>query len=271
MQFSFTDMIKARRSVRTFDGKPVKEPDLKALDAFIKTVSNPFNIPVEFRLLGADEFNLSSPVVLGSQLYLAAKVEGCENYEIGYGYSFEKACLYAQSLGLGTVILAASINRPEFEKAMDLKGKEVMPVASPIGYPALKKSLRETIMRKGLKADDRLPFETLFFEGSFGRGLKKENAGVFSMALEMARWAPSAVNKQPWRAVVVGDTVHFYELKTLNDSPIGDIQKLDMGIFLSHFDLTMKESGEDGVFTHSDPGFPHEQNLKYIVSYSRTK
>lgn len=271
MQFSIRDMIKRRRSVRTFDATPVKDSDLKALDDFLKKAINPFNTPVEFRLLRADEFGLTSPVVLGSQLYMAAKVERLENYEIGYGYSFETACLYAQSLGLGTVILAASINRPAFEKAMELKENEIMPVATPIGYPAVKKSIRETIMRKGLKADDRISFERLFFNGSFNKGLKQEEAGVFEQALEMGRWAPSAVNKQPWRAVVVKDTVHFYEEKTLTGSPETDIQKLDMGIFLAHFDLTMKETGKDGIFTKSDPGITHAQNVNYIISYTRTE
>ncbi len=31
--------------------------------------------------------------------------------------------------------------------------------------------------------------------------------------LEMVRWAPSAVNKQPWRIVYKDGTYHFYEKK----------------------------------------------------------
>lgn len=70
-----------------------------------------------------------------------------------------------------------------------------------MSYPAEKKSMREKLMRKGIKADERFPFEQLFFEGDFSRPLAESN--TFSQALSMARLAPSAANKQPWRAVVI--------------------------------------------------------------------
>ena len=115
------------------------------------------------------------------------------------------------------------------------------------------------------------PLRKLFFKDSFGGRLTKENAGRFADALEMVRWAPSATNKQPWRAVVSGDTVHFYEHKTLKDSPWGDIQKVDLGIALAHFDLTMQEDGYEGLhFIEADPGLELPENVHYIISYERT-
>ena len=86
----------------------------------------------------------------------------------------------------------------------------------------------------------------------------------------MARLAPSATNKQPWRAVVDGNTVHFYEYKTLKDSPLGDVQKVDIGIALAHFDLTEKENGHSGQFSASDPQLALPPNTHYIISYERT-
>ena len=68
-------------------------------------------------------------------------------------------------------------------------------------------------MRKRLEADDRIPFEELYFEGTFGRGLTKEAAGDFAEALEMARLSPSAGNKKPWLAVMDEDKVNFDEKK----------------------------------------------------------
>ena len=269
MIFSAQEAIRNRKSVRSFDGQPLRDDDKAALEQYIKPVSNPFDVPVEFRLLDAKAHGLSSPVVVGSRQYLAAKVSRCRLFEIGYGYSFESVCLYAASLGIGTVILAASLSRGAFERSMEVRGDEVMPVASPVGYPAEKRSVRESLMRKGLKADDRLPFDQLFFAGTFQRSLKKEQAEAFSDALEMARWAPSAANKQPWRAVVDGNTVHFFENKTMKDSPLGDIQKVDIGIALAHFDLTMQEGGAHGHFVEADPGLPLPANTNYIISYER--
>lgn len=261
------ELILSRKSVRTFDGKPLSKADRRDLEKYISGLTNPFDIPVTFSLLNAKEYGLSSPVIVGEKEYLAAKAEKVPNFEIAFGYCFEKACLYARSLGIGTVMLAASLNRPAFEKAIDVKENEVMPVASPVGYSAKKKSVRETLMRKGLKADDRKPFEKLFFRESFEQELCKDDAGNFAEALDLARFAPSAANGQPWRAVVCGDKVHFYEAKTMKDSPLGDVQKVDIGIALAHFDMVLNEEGVSGKYVFQDPGLNAPKKTHYIVTF----
>ena len=269
MQTSIKEIIRSRRSVRTFDGKALSAEDNTALEAYIAELQNPFDVPVTFCLMNAEEHSLSSPVIVGAQAYLAAKVARVPHYELAFGYSFEKACIYAWSRGIGTVMLAASLSRSTFEKAMDVQADEVLPVASPVGYSADKKSIRETLMRKGLKADNRKAFETLCFKQSFDTALHKADAGVFADALEAVRWAPSATNGQPWRVVVDGDTVHFYEAKTMRDNSLGDIQKVDIGIALAHFDLVREEDGMKGRFVFDDPGLASPENTHYIVSFRR--
>ncbi len=196
MENSVKDLIQRRKSVRTFNGAALRKEDRQKLEQYLETLDNPFGVPVEFRFLDAKEYGLSSPVIVGTDLYIAAKVGRVPQAEIAYGYCFEKFCLYAESVGIGTVMLAATISRKAFEKAMEVRNTEVMPVASPVGYPAEKKSVRETLMRKGLKADERLPFGELFYEGSFAGSLVPEHAGQFRDALEMVRLAPSAGNKE---------------------------------------------------------------------------
>ena len=123
-------------------------------------------------------------------------------------------------------------------------------------------------MRKGVKADARLPFETLFYSGSFDTPLTPERAGTLFDALEAVRLAPSAVNKQPWRVVVCGDTVHFYEKRSKGYSDGGwDIQKIDLGIALAHFELAAKESGLSPVLTIADPGIAAAPDTEYIASF----
>lgn len=271
MSFSAKEMIKQRRSIRTFDGRPLSEEDRKYLADYVhEPLANPFHVPVEFRLLDAKEHQLSSPVIVEGNTYIAAKVKRAANCEIAYGCSFEKFCLYALSRGIGTVMLAASLSRAAFEKAMEVMPDEVMPTATPVGYPASKKSIREGLMRKGLKADDRKPFDSIFFDKTFDRGLKKEDAGIFADALEAARWAPSAGNQQPWRAVADGKKVHFYEAKTMKENSLGDVQKVDVGIALAHFDMVLEEEGITGSFVFADPKIPAPENTQYIVTFVRS-
>ena len=263
------ETIETRRSVRTFDGNELKEEDKKAIEEYFSEPTNPFGVDVAFKILDAKENDLSSAVIVGEKQYLAAKVKRVENFEIACGYSFENVSLFAASLGVGTVMLAASLSRATLEKAMEVKEDEVMPVGSPIGYPGSKMSIRETLMRKALKADERKPFETLFFQNDFNTPLKEEDAGIYKGALSALRLAPSATNGQPWRAVVVGEAVHFVEVKTMKDSPIGDVQKFDMGIALSHFDLMRKEQGIKGKFTFDDPGIELPKNALYIATFRK--
>lgn len=64
-----------------------------------------------------------------------------------------------------------------------------------------------------------------------------------------------------------GQIVHFYELKSMKDSLLGDIQKVDMGIALSHFDLAAQEKGIAARYIFEDPGISAPENMHYIVSW----
>ncbi len=269
---NITELIRARRSVRTFDGKPLDGAAREQLTAFMSEAANPFGIPVTFRFLDAGEHGLICPVVTGADLYIGGKVRCIPFASAAFGYSFEALVLYAQSLGLGTVWLGGTMNRPAFEAAMALADDEMMPCASPVGRPATRMSMREMMMRKAVKADERLPFEELFFHGNFDHPLTKEAAGNLGNALEMVRLAPSAVNKQPWRAVLDGDSVHFYLKRSKgfgHDAQL-DLQMTDIGIALCHFALTAEAEGLRLAFAQKNPGLTAEAGLEYIATYTRS-
>ena len=263
------EIIKNRRSVRTFDGNKLRSEDVGAIIEFAKTTGNPYNIPVKWCFLDAKVNGLSTPVIKGTDTFIAGKLNRCPHAEEAFGYSFEKIVLFAQSLGVGTTWIAGTMDRHSFEQAVELKPGEVMPCISPLGYPAAKMSIRETIMRKGVKADWRMDFSELFFDGSFDKPLTSENSGILSEALEMVRWAPSAVNKQPWRVVVDGNKVHFYEKKAKGYvNPEGwDLQKVDLGIALCHFHCGLEDRQINAEFVIADPGIQKPQDVEYIASY----
>ena len=261
-------LVRGRRSVRTFEDRSVSQQDLDKLRAFLVEATNPYGLPVEFKLLDGTKQKLSCPVVVGTDLYVGAKMKQAPNLNEAFGYSFELLVLYALSLGLGTVWVGGTMDRPAFEKAMELDGDEVMPCMSPLGYPAKKMSVREAMMRKGVKADSRMTFEELFFDGSFAVPLTQEKAGKLCHSLEMVRLAPSAGNKQPWRIVVKDNSAHFYLMRSRGfEGSVIDMQKIDMGIALCHFDLAAKEAGLAPRFVQSNPGIVADDGLEYIATY----
>lgn len=261
--------IKARRSVRTFDNQILTAEDRKLLSTFMDTIENPYHIPVAFKWMDAKEHGLTCPVVVGTDLFVGGKIKNVPEASVAFGYSFEMLVLKAQSMGIGTVWVGGTMNRPAFEQAMELEENEIMPCMTPVGYPAKKMSVRESMMRKGVKADERLPFEVLFFDGTFDIPLTQEKAGIFAEPLKMVRLAPSAVNKQPWRVVVTDNAAHFYlkRSKGFGHDARLDMQKIDMGIALCHFALTAKEIGLELSFVRNDPMRDLAPDTEYIATY----
>lgn len=263
---SLLETVKGRKSVRTYDGQMLSEQDRRDVEEYIKDIPNPFGIPVEFKLLDAKEHGLSSPVLSGEQLYLVGTVPKKPYADVAFGYSFEKLVLHAWTHGIGTVWIGGTMKRETFEEVAGLKEGEMMPCISPLGYPAQKRSLKETMMRKGVGADTRIPAEKLFFDGEWGNALQPDED--MSSILEMVRWAPSAVNKQPWRLILKDGVYHFYEKKDkgfVHDAT-GDLQKIDVGIALCHFIMGLEEKGKQAAVEVSDPAVKIPDDAEYVAS-----
>lgn len=263
------ELVKERKSVRSYDGKDLSAEDMEKLKECVEKAENPYGYKIDYRFLDAKENGLKSPVLAGEKCYIAGKMKFEKDAEAAFGYSFEKFVLFAQSLGIGTVWIGGTMNRDVFEKVMELADDELMPCVSPIGYPAKKRSVKESMMRKAIKADSRVAFEEIFFDKSFDKPLKAGERPELDNALEMVRWAPSAVNKQPWRLVIDGNTIHFYEKHSkgyINDKGF-DMQKIDIGIAMCHFDMAMEEEGKSLEFKVEDPGIAKPEGVDYIASY----
>lgn len=156
-------LIKTRKSVRTFDGRMISAEDRDKLCAYIKTIPNPYDIPVEFVMLDVEEHGLSSSVIEGEKLYIAAKVEKQPHGEEAFGFSFEKMVLYAWSLGIGTTWIGGTLDRPHFEKTIGVKERERMYGVTPLGYPAGERSEVDIKLRGSVKGDEKLPASILFW------------------------------------------------------------------------------------------------------------
>ena len=260
--------ISTRRSVRTFDGRPIDPELLSRVQSFAAEVQNPFGVPVTFVFLDARALGLTSPVLTGEPMYVAAKVKKVPYGDVAFGFAMEELLLFAWSLGLGSVWIGGTMKRELFEKAAGLEAGERMPCVSPLGYAAGKRSLRETIMRRGVGADGRLPGERLFFDGDFSTPLTGKALEPWGEVLELVRWAPSAVNKQPWRLVLREGRFHFYlkHDKGYVSEVVGDLQKIDMGIALCHFVLGAKAMGRESTVAVEDPRIPVPEGMEYIAS-----
>lgn len=271
--FSVCETIKKRHSVRTFDARPINGQDLEKLTEYAKTLPAPFGIPITVHLLETGDASAKKlgtyGVIKGTKTFLAVTVpKGILSLE-AVGYGFEQLVLYATHLGIGTCWLAATFDRKSFTSAMNVSDDAWMPVISPIGYPAKKRAISESLMRAGMKSNQRKDWKELFFNGDFQTTLKRSEVGAYEQPLEMLRLAPSATNAQPWRVLRQDGAFHFYaktaEGKGEADPPI--IQRVDVGICASHFCLTAQELGLSGALAVTDAPDHSPENYRYLFSW----
>lgn len=268
------EAIQKRRSVRTYEKRPLLPQDRAALVDCMNQLDNPFGVPVKKyitdKTLRADGEKLGTyGVIKGASTFLGVSIPDTDLAPLAAGYEFEHLILYATSLGLGTVWLAATFNRDSFAAAMKIPEDELFPAISPVGYPAAKRSLTETLMRSAMHSSARNEWHSLFYQEDFRTPLTKPQAGAYAQPLEMVRLAPSAKNAQPWRVRKAGNLYHFYASYPQGLSKGEEvIKRVDMGIALSHFHQTALEQGLNGAFetmSQEDAAIP--ENTHYIISW----
>ena len=275
--FSIEEAVTKRYSVRNYLDKEIEEEKIKAIEAFIASLDNPFGKKVNFHFLFRNDMNEEQRlgtygVIKGAKNFIGTTIKLEPRTLEALGYEFETLVLYLAHLGLGTCWLGGTFDRKGFANAMNVNEGELLPIITPYGYAAEKKHIKEIAMRKMIKADKRKDWKELFYKKDFSSPLTKDGAGELAFPLEMLRLGPSASNKQPWRIIVDGRTLHFYKHREPGYSKAFpyDIQRVDMGIAAAHFDYSVKEKGIKGYFElDSVPQIIPPKNVEYAFSWIR--
>ncbi len=268
------ETIKKRCSVRTYQDKEL-EPDVREmLQSYMDNLENPFGMQVkkyiiDKKLASEGEKLGTYGVIKGASTFMGISVPDKDLAHVAAGYEFENLILEATALGLGTVWLAATFNREGFASAMGVPKDELFPAISPVGYPAAKRSLTESLMRTVMRSSSRKEWNTLFYLENFQTPLHKDESGDYAEPLEMLRLAPSDKNTQPWRVLKASNSYHFFVTYKSGISRGEEIiKRVDAGIALSHFHQTVLELGLKGCFKQTEPeNIELPQNTYYITSW----
>ncbi len=277
-EIPITEVIKSRSSVRTYNPEELPADIKEKLQGYAQSLEGPFNPKARIVFLSDASFLEKASgkvstygIIKGASFFAAGIVEEGNNDLEQLGYIFEKFVLYATSLGLGTCWLGGTFNRSNFEKATKVSQNERLPVITPIGYEGKRKRILDSFMKAAAGSKKRLPWNQLFFNRGLDTPLTEKDSGPFFQPLEMLRWAPSASNRQPWRVIKDGPQWHFYKTPSgvVNKATGFELQRVDMGIAMCHFELTAKEKGLPGEwsFAEKKPAIAMEGKLQYIVSW----
>ena len=280
------EVMRRRYSCRSYLAQSVDDRTRAALVRRLESLGRgPFGVPGRFRLEASspgDEQALKGLGTYGNIRNPRAFVIGAVGPGPGgledFGYLMEKAILDAVDLGLATCWLGGGFRRSRFSGRIGAAGGETVPAVVAVGYPADAADPGGWIGRASGRTT-RLAREKLFFSSEFGRPLGPGQAGPLDPALEAVRWAPSASNKQPWRLVRRNECWHFYLQRTkrspsvLSRKIIGmaDLQRVDLGIAMAHFELAARELGPAGAWETADPGLARPDDLtEYIATWRET-
>jgi hypothetical protein len=265
-----TELIKRRYSCRTYLPTPIEEGKRQQLEAFMSSnQTGPFGAPVRFLLLAATAEDRGALRGLGTYGFIQGATgfivgmvrDGPRNLE-DFGYCMERIVLYATDLGLSTFAVRAG-----------LREGEQMPAVAAVGHIAIKRSWMDRIIRGGAGAEHRYPSPQLFFRERFGQPVSFEDAGPYAPALEMVRQAPSASNKQPWRIIQDGSAWHFYVQRTPGYRSarlvqLPDMQRVDLGIAMCHWELTAGELGLPGHWLVQKPAIAEpDSTAEYTATW----
>jgi hypothetical protein len=163
-------------------------------------------------------------------------------------YTGEGIILEAMARKLNTCWVAGSFRRKATSSLLGIASNERVVAVTPLGHAPEDHSFGERILPTIIRARKRKPLSELvsgMAEAEWPRWMRA--------ALEAARLAPSAYNRQPWRFRLEPDniTVSAVDLKYA----FGFSVRLDCGIAMMHIEVAALDCGVRGEWELLDP--PH--------------
>jgi len=281
---SISDLVKLRFSCRDYRREAIEANKLERLKDFIEALPpGPFNSRPRFELAAATDSDSHALRGLGTYGFIknpAGFIMGAmspaEHDLEDFGFLMEAIILYATDLELGTCWLGGTFTKSRFASRLNLVPAETIPAVTSMGEFIDAGQQRKGVASRTAGSDRRLPWDELFSHHVLGEPLDRSRTDGYTVPLEMVRLGPSASNKQPWRVVKHGSYWRFYLKRTpgYRSDPIKlildlcDLQRLDMGIAMCHFQLAARETGLKGKWVvEVDPEVLLDDHTEYVVSW----
>jgi len=271
-------LIQKRSSWRSCTGAAIPRDQRDELQAFVKErTTGLFGESLRFELVAAKRDDSETLRGLGTYGFIRGAsgfIVGAIQKQVGnledYGYLMEEIVLKATELGLATCWLGGSFQKDNFSARIKALDHEIVPAVVSVGVGADKRNLIDRTIRGVAGSKKRKPGSELFFEGSNLLPLSEQTAGAYANVLEMVRLSPSASNKQPWRLVQDRQDIHFFLKRTPGyhrPNLFSDLQRVDMGIALCHFEWACREAGLPGKWTQMQPEITTPVDWEYSISW----
>ena len=169
----------------------------------------------------------------------------CPNVQEHLGYVGEGVILEATAMGLATCWVGGFFRPDVAASLVGTKGNEKVLAVTPVGYPAREVTFEERAMCRFGLSHRRKPLSKMV------SGLDEQKWPEWmKAALEAARLAPSAVNRQPWSFHLAPDSITV----SVTWPPINLVvsRRLDAGIAMLHIEVASLIHGIKGEWEYME-------------------
>jgi nitroreductase len=239
--------VSIRRSARTYKEQHVEQASLDALRDFCAGL--PGRSVARVVVLDDAPQELFTGLVVGSYGRVAGASSAvvvigrpaARAFQECMGYLGEAVLLQATTMGLGTCWIAGSFDRAVASRLVDLEEGEQVFAVSPLGYAQEKPRTGEMLMKALVRAKHRRS------AAEIAPGFDEEHWPAWAAeGVRMARIAPSAVNRQPWRFVLDQGAVTVSVVRRGAEGSVSRL--LDVGIAMLHFEVGARLMGASGAW-----------------------
>jgi nitroreductase len=277
-------LIRNRISIRTYEKRMVDPGQLAELEDFIRDLTpGPFsNGSFGFLIQASSQIHPDALKNLGTYGiirnpagFIIGKVKPLQDLLVDYGFQMECILLRLTAMKLGTCWLGGTFHRSRFEERFADDPEVIIPAVISFGHSSEKRTIIDRTIRWGAGSKKRKAWEKLFFAGDFRVPLSPRINEGYDAALEMVRLAPSASNRQPWRIVRDNKTKRFqfyiqrdpdYQ-RTIKTHGMADLQLIDMGIAMAHFELSVRAQGFTGRWVKDTVACNCPENTQYLCTW----
>ena len=265
------EIIKKRKSCRTYIEVALTPADKKTLESFIIENSKGIeNEVVNFRIIEKNDsekqMKLNYGMIKGHNSYILGTSKSTAASRVNYGYLMEKIVLKATEMNLATCWVGyfdyAYFNEVHIEDGFDIPSIVI------VGYSAERQSFPEKTIRFALNAPKRNNWDMLFFNYKSKKPLAPESVKKYCDSLEMVRLAPSSGNTQPWRVFFdeTSNEFHFFKKVISKRYELRGLHDIDMGIAISHFELTSLQNGLSGSWLKHE-NVSSIDDMQYVMTW----
>jgi len=268
------EAISRRISVRAYHAEPALLSDLEAVRLSGERAEALTQAEMRFHLCTDAQMGREIKGIIGdygktihAPHYLVLASREREGYLTDAGFRFEQAVLDATRRGLGTCWVGLMFKEASLRSALGLDSSWRMIVLSPIGS-AVENSLKTRLLRTVAGSTARKPIEQLFFWQRHGDVLPPSITSDqrLMQVFEAARWAPSWMNKQPWRFVLRDREILACKVGK-QEREGKDYTLLDCGIAMCHLHLIARELGIKGRWELGAFEVPGASDAEPIARY----